>query len=53
MRDVFKSATQAEVDSILSEENLDHDKYHRTRNMLCEKCADKDICLEVFRTIKK
>ena len=50
---VFKNSTQAEVDNVLSDEKLDHDKYQRTYNMLCEKCADKDICLEMFRKIKK
>lgn len=53
LMDVFKNSTQAEVDDVLSEENLDQDKYRRSHNMLCEKCADKDICLEVFRNIKK
>ncbi|MCM1187988.1 MAG: hypothetical protein NC541_01675 [bacterium] len=52
-REVFKNATQAEVDSVLSEENLEQDKYRRSRNSLCDKCADKDICLEVFRSIRK
>lgn len=52
-RNVFKNATQAEIDHILSEENLDQDKYRRSYNILCNKCADKDICLEIFRTIKK
>ena len=50
---VFKNSTQAEIDDVLSEENLDQDKYRRSHNILCEKCADKDICLEVFRSIKK
>ena len=52
-RDVFKNATQAEVDDTLSEEKLDQDQYRKSYNMLCEKCADKDICLEVFRVFKK
>ena len=52
-KNVFKNATQEEVDHILSEENLDQEKYRRSYNNLCNKCADKDICLEVFRTIKK
>lgn len=52
-RKVFKNATQAEVDNILSEKNLDQDKYHKSRNMLCDKCADKDICLEVYRNNRK
>ena len=52
-QDVFKNATQAEVNDALSEEKLDQDKYRRSYNILCEKCADKDICLEVFRTFKK
>lgn len=52
-KDVFKNATQSEVDHVLSKEHLDKDKYLKLRNSLCEKCADKDICLEVFRTVKK
>lgn len=50
---IFKNATQTEVDNILSERNLDKDRYFKTRNVLCEKCAEKDICLEIFRTAKK
>lgn len=52
-RDVFKNATQAEVDEALSEEKLDRNNYRRSYNIICEKCAEKDICLEVFRTYKK
>lgn len=52
-RDVFKNATQAEVDEVLSEEKLDRDNYRRSYNIICEKCAEKDICLEVFKTYKK
>lgn len=52
-KDVFKNATQSEVDHALSEEHLDKDKYRKLHNSLCEKCADKGICLEVFRTAKK
>lgn len=53
LRAVFKNSTQAEVDAALNEDNLDKDKYVKTHNILCDKCADKDICLEVFRTAKK
>lgn len=53
LMDVFKNATQAEVENTLSEENLEQDKYRRSHNILCEKCSDKDICLEVFRSIKR
>jgi hypothetical protein len=53
VREVFKNATQAEVDECLSEEHLDKDKYLRSHNRLCDRCADKYICLETFRTVKK
>lgn len=53
LKDVFKNSTQAEVDDVLSEKNLDQDKYQKSHSMLCKKCADKDICLEMFRNIKK
>lgn len=48
LMDVFKNSTQAEVDDVLSKENLDHDEYPRLHNMLCERCAEKNICLELF-----
>lgn len=51
--EVFKNSTQAEVEHTLSDENLNQDKYRRSYNSLCEKCADKDICLEIFRTSRK
>lgn len=50
---IFRNATQAEVDDKLSDEYLGKDKYFRTLNRLCEKCADKDICLEIFKVKKK
>lgn len=51
-REIFKNSTQQEVDSELSAESLATQKYSKNRNALCEKCADKDICLEVFRSKK-
>ncbi len=51
--EVFKNSTQAEVEHTLSDENLNQDKYRRSYNSLCDKCADKDICLEIFRTSRK
>ena len=33
-------------------EATDSDKYLKSRNSLCEICADKDICLEIFKYIK-
>lgn len=52
-KEIFKNATQSEVDDALCDEKLSKDKYYRRLNALCEKCADKDICLEVFRVKKK
>lgn len=52
-REVFKNAAQAEVDAYLSEERLEKDKYLKTHSSLCNKCAAKDICLEIFRRAKK
>ena len=51
--EVFKNSTKAEVDYALSEDNLSLDRYRRSYNMLCDKCADKDICLEIFRASRK
>lgn len=52
-REIFKPSTQAEVDAILNSEKLAKEKYLKRVNSLCEKCADKGICLEIFRTKKK
>lgn len=52
-KEIFKNATQSEVDDALCDEKLSKDKYYRRLNALCEKCADRDICLEVFRVKKK
>ncbi len=52
-KEIFRNSTQAEVDDKLSDENLGKEKYFRTLNRLCEKCADKDICLEIFKVKKK
>lgn len=52
-RDIFKNSTQQEVDSELNTESLETEKYVKNRNSLCEKCADKDICLEIFRSKKQ
>lgn len=52
-KEIFKNATQLEVDNTLTDENLSKDKYYRKLNTLCEKCTEKDICLEVFRIKKK
>lgn len=52
LRDIFKNSTQQEVDSELNAESLASEKYYKNRNALCEKCADKNICLEIFRAKK-
>lgn len=52
-KEIFKNATQSEVDDVLCDEELCKDRYHRRLNNLCEKCADKDICLELFKAKKK
>ena len=50
MQTVFKNASQQEVDSILNEANLAKASYIRSTSSLCEKCAEKDICLELYKT---
>ncbi|WP_394921776.1 hypothetical protein [uncultured Robinsoniella sp.] len=52
-KEIFKPSTQAEVDDSLNNEKLSKEKYLKRLNRLCEKCADKDICLEIFREKKK
>ena len=48
----FRNATQVEVDNELNCDNLSKCRYHRSLNSLCEKCAVKDICLEIYRSKK-
>ena len=52
-REIFKSSTQDEVNAILNKEHLDKDKYFRRLNSLCKNCADKDICLEIYKVKKR
>lgn len=52
-KEIFKPSTQAEIDASLNSEKLSQEKYLKRVNSLCDKCADKDICLEIFRTKKK
>ena len=52
-KEIFKPSTQDEVDAKLNCERLSKEKYQKSLNSLCEKCAEKDICLEIFRTKKK
>ena len=51
-QDVFKNATQSEVDTELNADSLRDLPYKRSLNALCQNCSEKDICLESFRTKK-
>lgn len=51
-QDVFKNATQSEVDTELNADSLRNLPYKRSLNALCQNCSEKDICLESFRTKK-
>lgn len=52
-KEIFKSSTQDEVNASLNDEKLSKEKYLKKINSLCEKCADKNICLEIFKIKKK
>lgn len=45
----FKNSTQHEVDSVLNQKNLSENKYFREFNSLCDKCSEKDVCLEPYK----
>lgn len=47
--DAFKDSTQDEVNSVLNPDNLSKSLYSREINSLCEKCSEKDICLELYK----
>ena len=51
-KEIFRSSTQDEINDVLSDEKLSKERYRRKLNSICDKCGDKDICLEVFRTKK-
>ena len=51
--EIFKPSTQAEIENTLNETTLKEVKYFKLFNGVCEKCASKDICLEIFRTKRK
>ena len=51
-QDIFKNATQGEVDSELNATSLKDLSYRRSLNALCPNCSEKDVCLESFRTKK-
>lgn len=50
--DIFKNATQGEVDSELNATSLKDLPYRRSLNALCPNCSEKDVCLESFRVKK-
>ena len=37
----------------LAIENFEKEKFHKSINSLCDKCADKEICVEVYGMKKK
>ncbi len=52
-QEIFKSSTQEEVDHTLAGTHFENERFHRTLNRLCCKCADKEICIEVYGVKKK
>lgn len=52
-QEVFKNSTQDEVNSALTFENLEKVKYHKSLNVLCDKCSDKEVCIEVYGVKKR
>ena len=53
IQEIFKSSTQDEVNHMLAIENFEKEKFHKSINSLCDKCADKEICVEVYGMKKK
>ncbi|KAF5032625.1 hypothetical protein DSECCO2_615310 [anaerobic digester metagenome] len=52
-QEVFKLSTQDEVNNALAEDKLQGEKFYKNLNGLCEKCADKDVCIEMYGVKKK
>lgn len=51
-KEIFKPSTQEEVNACLTEERLAHEKYLKTLNVLCDQCADREICIEPYNRKK-
>ena len=49
LSEAFKNSTQAEVDELLSDDALNESSFRTTLNSICDKCSEKDICLEVYK----
>ena len=53
MQEIFKSSTIEEVNSELTEEKFTDERYKATLNSLCNRCADKDVCIEIYGAKKQ
>lgn len=48
LQEVFKSSTQSEVDSLLSTSKTEDERFRKSFTSLCDKCADKEVCIEIY-----
>ena len=52
-KEIFKNSTQQEVDRDLSSESLEKERFRKNINKLCDKCSEKEVCLEMYKARKK
>jgi beta-mannanase len=52
-KEIFKNSTQQEVDRDLSSANLEKERYRKNINKLCDKCSEKEVCLEIYKAKRK
>ena len=45
----FKDSTDEEVNLTLCKDTLENEIFQQSYNSICSKCANKDICLELFK----
>ena len=53
IQEIFKHSTIEEVNSELTEAKFADERYRATLNSLCNRCADKDVCVEIYGTNKQ
>lgn len=53
IQEIFKRSTIEEVNSELTEAKFTDERYRATLNSLCNRCADKDVCVEIYGTKKQ
>lgn len=52
LSEIFSKATQEEINLVLNEKSLSEQNLYAKRNIFCDKCANKDLCLQMYKVKK-